>query len=70
MIATLILGVIYLGYGMIDCDPLYANDPSAAGYKSGSALAALTPLLPPGYTGDKTIPVPTWDFGACLTTPR
>lgn len=71
MIATLVLGAIYLGYSAIDCDPLYAGDPAAAGYKSGSAMSVLSPLLPPGYIGDETIPVPSRDFGApCLTTPH
>ena len=67
MIATLVLGLIYLGYSMIECDPLYTNDPAVAGYKSGSVVAALTPLVPTGYPGDKRIPLPIWSFGACLT---
>ena len=69
MIGILLLGAIYLAYSIVVCDPLYANDSAAAGYKSGPAAALLSPLLPPGYSGDKALPVPTWDFGAC-STPR
>lgn len=70
MIATLVLGGIYLGYSRVKCDPLYLDDPAAAGYKSGSALNVLIPLLPPGYTGNKAIPVPRRDFAACPSAPR
>ena len=65
MSGFLLLGLLYLAYQAIGCDPLYANDPTAAGYDSGSTLGALTPLLPKGVTGDDTLPVPAWDFGAC-----
>lgn len=71
MMAILVLGALYLGYCRIDCDPLYADDPSAAGYKSTSATSALSRLMPPGYVGDKTIPVPSQNFGTtCLTKPE
>jgi hypothetical protein len=71
MLATLLVGALYLGYAAIVCDPLYAYDAHSAGYESGSAMSALRPLLPPGFEGDRTMPVPHRDFGVpCWGTPQ
>ena len=71
MVAILVLGALYLGYSEIFCDPLYADDAESAGYESGSVMSVLRPLLPAGFEGDKTMPVPAQNFGAaCRGTPQ
>jgi len=71
MAVTLLFGALYIGYSVIICDPLYADDAESAGYKSGSAMSALRALMPAGFEGDKTMPAPSRSFGiACSRTPR
>lgn len=68
MIAVLVLGALYLGYCIIDCDPLYADSASGSGDKFTSATTALSRLMPSGYVGDQTIPIPHENFGATCRT--
>jgi hypothetical protein len=63
MAVVLALGVIYLAYGKLVCDPLYADNPQSAGYDSGPGMSALRPLVPAGFQGDTTIPTPRQNFG-------
>jgi hypothetical protein len=66
MVATLLVGAIYLLYAAAVCDPLYTDSAESAGYEAESGMSALRPLLPPGYKGGKSMPVPRRDFGvAC-----
>jgi hypothetical protein len=71
MVAMLLVGAVYLGYSAIICDPLYTVSAEAGGYEAGSAVVALRALLPAGYEGDKTMPVPSRNFGTeCAVTTR
>lgn len=63
MVAVLALGAFYLVYATAVCDPLYADDPRAAGYDSPSGMSVLRPLLPPDFEPDNTIPTPPRHFG-------
>ena len=45
MVATLLVGALYLGYAAIVCDPLYAYDAHSAGYESGIGHVGPPPAL-------------------------
>jgi hypothetical protein len=66
MAIVLGLGVCYVAYARLVCDPLYASDPRTAGYDDAQpAMSAITPLLPPGFESAK-IPTRRRHFGpAC-----
>lgn len=63
MVVALAAGALYLAYAGIVCDPLYVDNPQAAGYEPGSVMSALQPLLPSGFKRDTTIPTPPQHFG-------